>query len=76
MAKSAHPGIVIAIFLNLVLLLGIPFFGKGEAAQLGPLILLALAMPWLLAWGVGRVIKGIREDALRKREEDDHTDFV
>ena len=75
MAKSANPGIVIAIFLNVILLLGIPFFRAFEASELRPLILLALVTPWLLAWGIGRIIRGIREDAARKRE-DEPSDFV
>lgn len=76
MAKSINPGIAIAVFLNVILLLGIPFFGEGEASQLAPLILLALAMPWILCWAVNRVIAGIREDAARKRDEDDASGFV
>lgn len=31
MAKRLNPGIAMAIFLNVILLLGIPFFGEGEA---------------------------------------------
>ena len=76
MAKAVNPGIAIAIFLNVILLPGIPFFGEGEAARLAPLIALALAMPWILYWVVGRIIAGIREDAARDRENDGPPDFV
>lgn len=76
MKRPINPGYVIALFLNVVLLLGIPFFGEGEAQRLLPLILLALAFPWLLAWGVGRAVRGARDDAARKREEADRSDFV
>ena len=76
MAKAINPGIAIAIFLNAILLLGIPFFGEGEAARLAPLILLALAMPWILYWAVGRIITGIREGATRDREDEGPPDFV
>ena len=78
MGKQLNPGILIAIFLNVVLLLGTPFFGEGEASHLAPLILLALAMPWILYWAVGRMITGLGRELRRedRREEDGPPDFV
>ncbi len=76
MALKLNPGYVIAVFLNVALLCGIPFFQAGEAARLAPLIVLALAFPWLLAWLIGRFVNRIEKDARERRDRDDPADFV
>lgn len=78
MAKSINPGIAIAIFLNVILLLGIPFFGEGEVGRIAPLLLLAFAMPWILCWAVGRLIAEFRGGSSpdRERDGDGPPDFV
>lgn len=78
MAKQLNPGIAIAIFLNVILLLGIPSFGEGEVERIGPLLVLAFAMPWILYWVVGRVLAGMRKNVRedRRRDDDGPPDFV
>ncbi len=76
MAMKMNPGIVIAIFLNVILLCGLPFFGEGEASRLAPLIVLALVWPWVMYFIVSRIITFVVGESSRRRQEKENSDFV
>jgi len=78
MAKVRNPYILIPIFFNVMLLAGIPSFGERgmELARLTPLLALALVLPWILYFVIGRIIQQIVNEQTRRREEAKHSDFV
>ena len=75
-ALKLNPGLVIVIFLNVILLCGVPFFPREESPRFIPLVALVLVTPWLLYWVIGRVIAYIMGEQAKKREQDDPSDFV
>ena len=77
MALRINPGIAIALFLNVILLLGIPFFGDlKNNGMIVPLIGLALVWPWVMAWAIGRAMAWVARESARRQEEKDNSDFV
>ena len=78
MAKLRNPYILIPIFFNVILLAGIPSFGERglELARLTPLLALALVLPWILYFVIGRIIQQVVDEQARRREEAKHSDFV
>lgn len=76
MALKLNPGIVIAAFLNVVLLCGAPFFPGEEIPHLRPLLLLALVFPWLVYYIISRIVAAIEKESREKRDRDDPSDFV
>lgn len=77
MALRINPGIAIALFLNVILLLGIPFFGDLKTNEMArPLVGLALVWPWVMVWAIGRAMAWIARESARRREEKENSDFV
>jgi len=78
MAKIRNPYILIPIFFNVILLAGIPSFSERglELARLTPLLALALVLPWILYFVIGRIIQQIVDEQARRREEAKDSDFV
>lgn len=85
MAKVSNPYVLIPIFLNVILLMGLPFFGGiEEVARLIPLLVLAFAFPWILAWVIGKIVHRAMTDypdccgrgTPRHGDAPDNSDFV
>ena len=62
----------------MILLAGIPSFSARELelARLIPLLALAVVLPWILYFVIGRIIQQIVNEQTRRREEAKHSDFV
>ena len=77
MARKPSPFITIPIFLNLILLAGIPYFGgMTEVVGLIPVLVLALATPWLLYFIIGRILESVAREARKRDNGDGDTDFI
>ena len=78
MAKLRNPYILIPIFFNVILLAGIPSFSARELelARLIPLLALAVVLPWILYFVIGKIIQQTVDAQARRREEAKHSDFV
>ena len=77
MSRFTKPGIVIPIFFNMILLMGIPYFLRFSSnMSIRPLILAAFAFPWLLSFIVSSIIQHSDKSSKRRRQEKEQSDFV
>ena len=77
MNLKRNPYLLIPIFLNVILLAGLPYFGGlTEVAGLIPVIVLALATPWFLYFLIGRILADVEKKARRESDGPEDTDFI
>ena len=77
MAYLKTPFVLIPVFLNVILLVGIPYFGNNPPIlRLLPLLVLALTWPWVMYFVVGAIIDHIAKQSARKRAKAEDADFV
>ena len=69
--------LVIPVFLNLLLLAGIPYFKTpGDPGVKAILVVLGLALPWIVHFAVSELIRNQRVANAKRRQEDENSDFV
>lgn len=75
-----NPWILIPIFFNVILAMGLPFMRHGTSlTELAPLLLLGFLWPWVMYFIVGRIIDHTVKEARkprRSRDSQDPPDFV
>lgn len=77
MVRKRNPYLMIPLFFNLILLVGIPYFGgMGEVAFLIPVLVLAFATPWILYFIIGRILESVAREARERDNGDKDTDFI
>ncbi|MEN8006969.1 MAG: hypothetical protein ABFS42_08130 [Candidatus Krumholzibacteriota bacterium] len=77
MILKRNPYLMIPLFLNLILLTGIPYFdGSQEVVRLAPLLVFALALPWILYFVIGRILESVARQAREKGNGDEDSDFI
>ena len=80
MSHLKTPFVLIPIFLNLILLVGIRYFQSfnTNSPMLGlfPLLILALVFPWVVYFVVGGFMNYLGKQSARKREQVQDGDFV
>ena len=74
------PFILIPIFLNVILLVGFPYFNTFNAnpplGRLYPVLMLAFVWPWVMYFVIGAIIDYLARQSARKRDEAEDRDFV
>ena len=72
--------VLIPIFLNLVLLAGIPYYHTFSTSSmfhsLFSLVALAMIFPWVMFFVVGAFFDFIARNSAKKRDEVENSDFV
>lgn len=77
MSLKRNPYLLIPIFLNVILLAGVPYFGGlTDVVGLVPLLVLAFATPWFLYFLIGRILADVEKKARREGDGPEDTDFI
>ena len=77
MSHLKTPFVLIPIFLNVILLVGIPYFGaKPPMLSLFPLLALAMVWPWVMYFVIAGIIDYLAKHSERKRARSENGDFI
>lgn len=74
------PFVIIPIFLNVILLVGIRYFNTFNAnppmISLFPLLALAMIWPWVMYFVIGAIINYLSKQSAKKHAGHENSDFV
>ena len=77
MAGSKKQHLIIPIFLNLILLAGVPFFKTpAETGAKLILVIFGLALPWIVHYVIGNIITSQQSAKEEQPQKEENTDFV
>ena len=77
MSYLKTPFVIIPIFLNVILLVGIPYFDANPPLKsLYPVLGLALVFPWVLYFVIAAVLNSVAKQTGREVQRAEDGDFV
>jgi uncharacterized membrane protein len=76
-AHLKTPFVIIPLFLNVIFLMGIPFFnGLPVMTPVAALLFLGVTGPWMMYFVVWVIVDAAAKNSARKRAQGEDVDFV